>query len=984
MTLFGATPSVDGHAVASSVTAPQVVADRAVTRRETDVLEALVDRLTNAEIAARLFISERTVESHVSSLLRKFGARDRLQLGVLGKSVATARGPTGAAPLPPALRFHADPASYVGRSEECALLLDMWKRATAGNLLVGIVTGEAGIGKSRLVAEVASRVHADGARVMFGACFEDVLVPYAPLIQAIAAELGTATESEVRRRLRGAGELGRMVPELAERAPDAQVPIFDPASAQVELFAALLNYFCNVAEHGPVLLVVDDVHWASSITRQALRHLARFGGHAPALVLMTTRAVPPDLDDALAGFLAELSRLPTVDRVDLDGLPEPDVAVLMAELGIDANPSTVAEATGGNPLLVRAFAEQHGLRRGTSLEGLLAPRFALLSETAATVVDVGATLGSQFDTDLLTAAAGLPVADVLLALDEAVAAGLLIPTPGETGRVEFVHPLFRTVRYGAITMGRRLVLHSQVARALVPHADDEHLLPELARHACIAAPLGDVRAALEYAGRAALVAEAAFALEEAADFYRRALRCADLLDPPDPARRLRLAIRLGEVLQGAGSSDYREVLQGAAATARSLKDAQALAEVGWAIVKYGVPRDPGSPDQVLLAEITAETLDNLGPLDSAVRARTLAAASEDLCLTDPERAAAQVTEAVAIARRLGDPITLGHVLLSYRIAARTPGNTTARHPTSDEIIGIGRRTRQPVLEMLGLVSRAWSHREDGDLAAVQTAFEAGVAIRDESRLPPTYLVAVLLFRSARELMAGDLAAAEQIAEQTLELWTETFDPMNWYAPAMLLIRHSLGQLPEFIPLLEASGQQTGIGETYRAALAVAHVQAGTTDRAAVIVTELARDDLSHVPRNFTWLATLVALAEAAERLGDASTGRALLAQLASHSGSIADLPQTVVAPVDLALAQAAHAAGDHALAQSYAEKAVAASRQRGTPIFLARELLRVALARRSVRASADVRELVDEALAIAERTGARLISDEAAHYGLID
>ena len=195
-----------------------------------------------------------------------------------------------------------------------------------------------------------------------------------------------------------------------------------------------------------------------------------------------------------------------------------------------------------------------------------------------------------------------------------------------------------------------------------------------------------------------------------------------------------------------------------------------------------------------------------------------------------------------------------------------------------------------------------------------------------------------------------------------------------------MLRHAQGRLPELIPLLEGSGGST-VGSVYRSALAVAYAQAGLLDEASAIVDELTSDDLGGVAWNFTWLASLVALAEAAELTANTGAAVALTAALEPYRGRLADLPQAVIAPVDLALAQLALVTGDKRRAAEIAAVAVAASRERGTVVFLARELVRLAAAGGDGH---PVGPLVAEALSIGERTGALLVRQEAARYGLVE
>lgn len=372
------------------------MAERGVTRREAEVLAALTERLTNAELAARLYLSERTVESHVSSLLRKLGVGNRHGLSDVAKEVL---GGTAAAALPSGLELLADARTFVGRHAELVLLRELWVRASAGRTLVAVVAGEAGIGKSRLVAEVAAEIHGSGGRVLLGPCFEDGSSPYEPFVHAITDDVSGLPFPEARRRVGDAAEaLARVVPELPP-VLDVEVPleVLDPTAAQIEVFAGVLGYFTRAAEGGPMLLVVEDVHWARPTTLGAIRHIAGANARAPMLILVTTRDAPPDLDDRLAVFLADLTRLPSVERIDLTGLPEADIAALLRDLGDDTDPGTVLAETHGNPLFVRERASGTPGQSGGSLMGLIARRYALLTEEDRDVVDIGAVLGSEFD-----------------------------------------------------------------------------------------------------------------------------------------------------------------------------------------------------------------------------------------------------------------------------------------------------------------------------------------------------------------------------------------------------------------------------------------------------------------------------------------------------------------------------------------------------------------------------------------------------------
>ena len=946
-----------------------------------DVLAALAERLTNAEIAARLFVSERTVESHVAALLRKLEATNRRELADIAKREQSLDRESR---LPAVLELLVEPAGFVGRAAERRRLGELWGRCVTGPSRIAVLAGEAGIGKSRLAAEFAAEVDRSGGRVLLGMCFEDADAPFQPFVQAIADDLATLSEVSARRRAASdTAALARIIPGLARRTGVAATANnLDPVSGQATIAAAVGRYLRRAAEDAPLLLVVEDLHFATATTRATVRHIARSPIHAPILMLVTTRDTAPDVDDELRVLLGDLARMPAVDSINLDGLPVADVADLLARHGSTADATTVTNETGGNPLLVVEVAHSRG---GTpaSLHAMLARRYALLTDADLTVVDVASVVGTEFDADVVARSVGCDLEDALASLERIAAAGLVHAVPGRPGHFAFTHALFRHARYDSIPPHTRLVIHRDIAATLATRLPaDEAVLPELARHASIAAPLGNAPKAVDYAMLAAARAERFLGLSEAATHYRRALQVAAIIEEPQPDLVLTLTIKLGEVLNGIGDPQSRELLLRAAAMARETADPEALAKVALAMMRYGgVPAPGADPEFVAIVE---EALVALGHEPSALRARALAALSEDVTFTDPDRALELLREALDIAERLGDPETLGHVLLSYRLAGKTPGNADAGHPTANRLITLGRQTGHTPFVLHGHVQRAWTFREEGDLASADRAMSAARAFLGDEPAP-IYVALFMLYRSSQLLLAGDLAGAEEAANEVLGLASAGFDATLWYGPALMVIRGHQARLGELIPLIEAATDHPAFGGSYRAVLAAAYAFAGQLDDARSILTTFSSNDYRDVRRNQLWLTDMTSLAETADILDHQAAAAAIAEQLHPFAGRIAALSATVVTTVDLVLAQMALVTGDHQRARQHAEQAVAASRERKTPLFLGRELLRLVAARQHLGESPNATDdLVHEALAIADRTGATLIRHEAQRLGLVD
>jgi DNA-binding CsgD family transcriptional regulator/tetratricopeptide (TPR) repeat protein len=959
--------------------------NQGVTRREAEVLAALAERCTNAEIAARLFISERTVESHVSSLLMKLSRKNRLELSHIARSLLP---DVKADRLPAPLEIAAESSKFIGRRKELNQLTDIWRRVADGETLVAVVTGEAGIGKSRLVAELTVVAHSAGAHVVLGSCFEDTQTPYEPFVRALLDDAAQVSDDEFLRRA-GAGVrvLGRLVPSLRSRLglDETEGPA-DFDGLAVEVLDAVHGYFARSAERGPFVLVIEDLHWATATTRSAVQHIARNGGHEPLMVVVTARNTPPDFDEELRNLVISLGRQPSVDCIGLDGLSGDEITEFVAQIARD--PTIDADTNGdiadarGNPLFLREITLAGPTRVGPSVSDLMLRRWEVLEPDDRAVVDAASVIGSEFDGILLSTCADRPLHDILQVLDRAVAIGLVSAAPDSVGRFSFAHPLFRTACYNALGVADRVELHRRVAVALDAR-DDDTLVSEVARHACIAAPLFDPRSAVDLAVRAARRAERSLALDEAILHCADAREVAMLVEVDRRRVMLQVQILLAQLRQRTGHPESRQLLLAAADSARELGSALALAEIGWAMAHDGSTTTPGAMDPEFVA-IAEEALAGLGDGSPAWRARVLAALSTQYAVGgDPQRGAALSDQALEIARRLGDRLTLGYVLLARRYSGGTPLRPEVRLAIGNELIALATRTTSPLFTVFGHATVLWSHRELGDLAAHDNALDAFEAALGNRNLAYARLL-LELQRGNQSYLRGDLAGAQHRVGAAMELASPAgIDALSFCGPLLNAIHHAQGRVAQLVePIERAVGRQPGFRGSYDASLAVAYAHAGRLDDARALIDRYADDRFSGISPNVAMTTGLVLFAEAAEITGHAVAARQLLEALDPHRRLMADNGASVHSPVDLAIAQCALVIGDSAVAAAVGDRAVLASRVRGTPIFLARELVRLAVARQRMGADNDlVTPLVDEALDLARRTGAGLVAQEVLRYG---
>ena len=922
-----------------------------MTRRESEILEALQGRRTNGEIAAQLYLSERTVESHVSSLMRKLHAVDRRELADIAAEVSSGRAPQGAV-LPGPLALAAAAGALVGRSSEQRRLREVWKQAVGGDALAIVVTGEAGMGKSRLVADFAAEVHGQGAKVLFGACFEDSQVPYEPFSQALTADVA-----------------------LMSGAPDDRRGV-------------VLEILRRMTDIAPVLLVLEDLHWATPTTRDALRYLVRRAGRIRLMIVATCRDTAPDLQPEIRILLGDLARGPNSHRIVLIGLDEASIVELAAsaepDLDVDVDIDVrLIEESGGNPLFALAMLRSSGRHHAaTSLDALLAERARRLSEEDNELLDLAAVLGAEFDAALVGAVSRTSLDSLLGMLERAEGAGLATLVPGGRGRWAFVHALFRRARYDAIPTARRLRLHRDVARVLARRTETAAVdAVQLAHHAYIACRLGEARLAVDACTHAGDLAAQSSAAPEAVAQYRRALDAADLLDPPDPALTSDLQVRLGATLHNAGSAEGAPLLLQAAVAARARRDADALATIAWSLSYYGSGL-AGSPSPTII-ELADEALALAGPDPSRNRARMLGLrAGQHAMAGEMGRAANLVDESLRVARAIDDPTTLGQALMTARMAVWTPDSLDQRLAIAGELASVGDTTGTRAWSIVGRQGLASLRRERGDLAGSFRALDEVDALIGAT--PPIWAALLwVAMRANRHFLLGDLHASEQVASEFFGLDlhagagpTEWVDPATWHSAHILAVRYYQGRLAELTSRIE----QLPFGPATRAIASCALADAGDHDRARERLDDDLRRGFGHYPADSTWLVAMCWLAEAADITGHRPMAAALDTRLAPYGDRLDNYGDGAYRPVRLALAQTALVLGDVEHALRRAETTIAWCRREGAPLFLGRALVQLAAAR--AQQGEIHQDAVHEAIAIASRTGADLIVQDAARYGL--
>jgi class 3 adenylate cyclase/tetratricopeptide (TPR) repeat protein len=894
---------------------------------------------------------------------------------------------------------------FVGRDQELERLGQLWKESAAGERRVALLAGEPGVGKTRLAAELARQVHAEGAAVLAGRCDEDLGVPYQPFVEALHHFIDHVPAEDLAGRLgRYGGELSRLVPELADRMAPLPPPLrSDPETERYRLFDAVAAWLAAASADAPLLLLLDDLQWAAKPTLLLLRHVVRSPESHRVLVLGTYRDTELGHDHPLVEVMADLRRQEGVQRLSLLGLDSSGVAAYMEQAaGHDLDEAdlhlarAIHEETEGNPFFVREVlrhltetgaierregrwaarlpVEELGIPEG--VREVVGRRLSHLSKEANRVLRVAAVVGPQFELSVLQESEGVDEDDLVAALEEAAEAGLLMEAGGVAGRYRFAHALVRDTIYYGVSAARRVSLHRRVAEAIetvhAAHLDGQ--VSALAHHyARAAAPAAETAKAVAYARRAGDRALAQLAPDEAAGWYLQALELLDASsNPPDEGERCEVLISLGEAQRHAGDPRHRDTLLDAAAKAEALEDAVLLARAALANNR-GFFSVSEAVDNERVAVLEA-ALQRLGAGDSPLRARLLVTLAAELTFSpDHQHRHRLVTDALALARRLDDPATLGHVLSTSYVPALGQLDVAALQRNTAELAEVAERLADPGLSFWSREWRFLTAVLTGDFPAGDGFLDAAAALAQDLGQASMRWVATFE-RSHRCRMTGRLEEAETLAGQAFERGQAAGLPDAFliFNAQLFWLRYDQGRLEELLDLFARAAARPDASPFTRALHCVALCELDRPEAARAEFEELAAGDFAALPVHYAWLYGMTLVAEVCAHLSDRERAGALHQRLAPHHALVATLGAVSSGPVAHFLGLLAATLGHHDEAESHFGQAAAISESVGAPAWLART--RVAWARLLVGAgqSGDterVRDLLDRALATARELG---------------
>jgi class 3 adenylate cyclase/tetratricopeptide (TPR) repeat protein len=796
-------------------------------------------------------------------------------------------------PFPTALR--ASGFGFVGRGAEQEALRSVWESAAAGGMRSALVAGEAGIGKTRLAAEFAAQVHAEGAVVLAGRCDEDLAVPYQPFVDALRYFVDHAPDDLASRLGRYPGELSRLLPDLVERVPDLPPPLrTDPETERFRLFEAITSWLTAASQDAPVLFVLEDLHWATKPTTLLLRHLVRSEGPARLLMMGTYRPTDLDRDAPLSELLADLRRGRGAERITLEGFDEAEIAALLADAL--ARPLTAAEDdlahricadTAGNAFfaseVVRHLDEIGGpvdtVAIPDSVREVVGQRLARLSDDTNNVLVAAAVVGTEFCVSPISAVAKRSEADVVDALEAATRARLLEEVTLD--RYRFAHTLVRATIYDGLSQSRRVRFHRLAADAIESlHADDldEHVV-SLAHHLSeVARRDPDVVApAIDYASRAGGQAIARLAPDDALRWYRQALELLDRTGEPDDRRRGALLVGLGEAQRQTGDLAHRQTLLTAADLALQRQDTDLLVRAavansrGTYSTTYGVDAERVSVLEAARAATEGQPTPG--------RAQVLATLAAELAFTDRSRMHVVADEAIALAQRLGDDPTFVTVTTRLEMALRAPDTLAQRLTLGADATMAAERTGDPVLRWFAAMANSTPALESRDGEAFRTHVEVMDRLARENR-QPLMLWAAALARSLRASVDGQLHRAEQLATEALEIGMNNGQPDAFFAynGQLMAIRFDQGRLDEVADLIE---QSTGAipGGAGRVTRAFYNSEIGRPDEAGRLLDIDTADGFRAFPFDGTWTSFMTIYAHVAATVRNQRAAAGLIEQI---------------------------------------------------------------------------------------------------------
>ena len=835
---------------------------------------------------------------------------------------------------------------FVGRVGELTTLEAGLEAARAGRGRLFLLSGEPGIGKTRMAAQFAGRARQQSDRVLWGRCWDGPGAPaYWPWVQAIRSLFRT-TDLDTLEALMGPGasDIAQMFPELHALFPELPpLPSRDADSARFQLFDATTTFLKNSAETQPIVLVLDDLHAADTPTLLFLRFVAGQLADSRIVIVCTYRDAELTPQHPLTELAAEIAREPTTQEVALTGFDEAEIAALV-EVTTDVRPDPalvvkLSRDTTGNPLYleeaVRLLATEGRLDSlsdaallhvpvPSRISDVIGRRVDHVSERCKEALRLGSLLGPEFSFEVLRRLGEFSAEELLDLLDEAVDANLLVRTADSPASFGFSHDLVRETISESLTQAERVILHGKAATVLedVYGQDADSHLAELAYHFFEAAPGGQADKAVEYARLAGARASASLAYEEAARLHGMALSALELQPGYAETLRVDILLDLGDAqTRAAEDTTAKETFLRAAGLSKRTGEATQLARAAFGYGGFFVWQRAGADREMV--PLLQDALMMLGGADDQLRVRLLsrlACAMRDTA--DRDRSDALSLEAVKTARELGDPATLCYALEGRCAAVMWPENPEERLAVARELIEVAEESDQLERAVSGHLFEVVALCDLGLIAEARSGIDSVVRGAETLRQPNQLFVAQVM-GTFIDLIQGHFAVAETEILAALDARYSARDEFSTTRSHYFLLRREQGRLGEIEDFVRTSVREYPWYPLHRAALVCLLAELGRRPEAQELLDEMAHDSFGILVRDNEWLLGMALTSDGCAQLGDGKTAAVLYEQLLPFAGRHAvGWAEGSVGAVDRYLGLLAATMRNHEAAVSHFEDAI--------------------------------------------------------------
>ncbi len=793
-------------------------------------------------------------------------------------------------------------STLVGREGEISILARAGSRLLQGSSTVLLISGEPGIGKTRLFDEF-TRISRDlGFLFSFGRCAETgdapAMWPWSQIVRELHRHQPSGWQERIASRHRR--PLAMIAPEIFLDISDSGSLPEHPDAVRFRLYEALVEVLDSILQNQRIAIGLDDLHRADTSTLGLFRFAARELRQSPIILLAAHRL--SELRDLPihAHALTELARLPTAISMRLGSLSPPETQRLFSSLSKDMpSPKAISriyEQTGGNPFFIKQLAvlsSAHWQSDTRSSRASLPPtlRNAILEQTAGlsrsarTVLNAAAVIGREFSVHAMAELVQpYDLVDLQTSIDELLDSFVVRRADENPNHFEFSHILVRDALYASLGAAERRALHRSIGHYLASRhgIDSEQHAGEIAYHLFESQDAESLVAARAYSETAALAASRRSAHDDAERHYIRALQVLASTDPSNDQERCRLLLALGkEQCQSGNRSLAKKTFNSAASVARALGSTESLARAALGVAPGFLAAEAGASD-VFLQDLLTESLAETSPTNPSLRARIAARLAMALHWSEsPGRMQDAIALAWELSEQAKDPFARLHVLVARWFCEWNHKELGKRSAIAEEIQSLAESLRDREMILMGMMLRQVGMLERGDTSAFDVSLQVFEGLALELRQPQS-LWYTPAYRSMRALLDGRLDEAKELVERLTATAARLEDANAFHsltAQRALLARES-GCMEQMIPMISEGVRRFPGLQGFRAGLGWAYASLYRHQDAEREYSVVAAASFQDFPERFDWSSTAAFAAEVCSDLGDACRSRLLYEMLA--------------------------------------------------------------------------------------------------------